>query len=96
MSFTTKYLASLRPSAEILEGSLVRVAEKRSFWQDDSRVSSMREREGGKGNQAGETASCRGNALQVRVSAISCLRGAEELDREDGGRVAARTCASQS
>jgi hypothetical protein len=52
-------------------------------------------REGGKGSHAGETASCRGNVLQVLVS-VTSSRGGEVSGREDGGRVAARTCASQS
>ena len=38
---TTKYFGSYRFNAAIFAGSRVSVAEKSSFWQDDSRFSSI-------------------------------------------------------
>src|SRR6266481_6045836 len=96
MSFTTKYLASLKSSADILAGSRVKVAENRSFWQDGSRFSSMWDREGGGGIQAGDSSS-KGpisRMSEVGLSSEEELEDSEDMD--DGGRVANRTRASQS
>ena len=96
---TTMYLGCRSPSAEIFAGSRVSVAEKSSFWQDDSLGSSMSVRTYGtsrnRWRKAGANASGWGRAECVDDGATSgCV--VDKSSEGRGGRVAASTWASQS
>lgn len=96
---TMKYSGSRSSRAAIFPGSLVSVAENKSFWQEDSFRSARKDGTSGYGSRcrnAGATASWYGisDAFASRTSKI--FSRSSESSVLGGGRVAANTCASQS